>query len=77
MDRCEEIATICTKLSTLWALHPEQRFGQLLENYLFPSVQTKNPGRASLTWFQEDKETLAKLEELTDVERLEGEAGGF
>lgn len=63
--RDEEIkGKIIAKLATLWMLHPEQRFGQLLENYIFPSVQLKT-GKTALTWFQDDAQTLAKLEELT------------
>jgi hypothetical protein len=29
------IDRICDDLKTLWKLHPDQRFGQILENYIF------------------------------------------
>lgn len=62
----EEIkGKIIAKLATLWAQHQEQRLGQLLENYVFPMAELKYGGRTAFTFFQEDDETLRKLEALT------------
>ena len=55
MRDLERIDRICQKLSKVWKEIPDQRLGQLLENYIF--------GRDSQNlWFQEDTRT----EELFD-----------
>lgn len=55
MRDLERIDRICQKLNKVWKEIPDQRFGQLLENYIF--------GRDSQNlWFQEDTRT----EELFD-----------
>lgn len=55
MRDLERIDRICQKLNKLWKEIPDQRLGQLLENYIF--------GRDSQNlWFQEDTRT----EELFD-----------
>lgn len=55
MRDLERIDRICQKLNKVWKEMPDQRLGQLLENYIF--------GRDSQNlWFQEDTRT----EELFD-----------
>lgn len=55
MRDLERIDRICQKLNKVWKEIPDQRLGQLLENYIF--------GRDSQNiWFQEDTHT----EELFD-----------
>lgn len=55
MRDLERIDRICQKLNRVWKEIPDQRLGQLLENYIF--------GRDSQNlWFQEDTST----EELFD-----------
>ena len=55
MRDLERIDRICQKLNKVWIEIPDQRLGQLLENYIF--------GRDSQNlWFQEDTRT----EELFD-----------
>ena len=55
MRDLERIDRICQKLNRVWKEIPDQRLGQLLENYIF--------GRDSQNlWFQED----ARTEELFD-----------
>lgn len=55
MRDLERIDRICQKLNKVWKEIPDQRLGQLLENYIF--------GRDSQNfWFQEDTRT----EELFD-----------
>ena len=70
-EREEQIGKIVSKLATLWCEHQEQRLGQLLENYVFPKVRTYQGGMTSLTWFQEDAETLKKLKTLVDEQTKE------
>jgi hypothetical protein len=72
IKRAEEIGKIISNLATLWSKHQEQRLGQLLENYVFPSVQTKQGGRTALTFFQEDSDTLKTLQSLNVKEETEG-----
>lgn len=55
MRDLERIDRICQKLNKVWKEIPDQRLGQMLENYIF--------GRDSQNlWFQEDTHT----EELFD-----------
>lgn len=55
MRDLERIDRICQKLNRVWKEIPDQRLGQMLENYIF--------GRDSQNlWFQEDTRT----EELFD-----------
>ena len=55
MRDLERIDRICQKLNRVWKEIPDQRLGQLLENYIF--------GKDSQNlWFQEDTRT----EELFD-----------
>lgn len=50
MRDLERIDRICQKLNRVWKEIPDQRLGQLLENYIF--------GRDSQNlWFQEDTRT--------------------
>jgi hypothetical protein len=61
--RKNAIDLVLKELGELWKQHPEQRFGQLLENYVFPNT-IGNGMKLSITWFQEDGDTLLKIRQL-------------
>ena len=53
---------ILSRLKDLWYRHPEQRLGQLLENYVF--FQGQRGDKTSVRLFhQQDSETLKILRE--------------
>ena len=64
MRELERIDRITAKLNELWHRHPDQRFGQLIENYI------ANP---TFFWYQEDDETEMRvdyqLEQMVKVEK--------
>lgn len=68
MRDVNRIERICHDLERLWKQHPDQRLGQLLENYVFPSIQTTQGGRTAFTWAQEDDETDKKIIMNTDFQ---------
>jgi hypothetical protein len=62
MRGVNRIPVICAQILTLWEKHPEQRLGQLLENYVF--TQGFRGDKTSLCLFyQEDSLTLEVLKE--------------
>ena len=77
----KRIPKILTELDLLWRKYPDQRLGQLLENYVFPNILVKkvdvlgklepNTPTLKVAWmfFQEDDETLKKLRELNKNEK--------
>lgn len=67
------IDKICDLLKVLWKQHPDQRLGQLLENYVFPSVEMKQGGRTALIFFQEDEETFSRIILNTDYKHIKVE----
>jgi hypothetical protein len=76
MRDINRIERICHDLERLWKQHPDQRLGQLLENYVFPPmigiIKTKAGGDASVKtaylWSQEDDETDKKIIMETDFQ---------
>jgi hypothetical protein len=50
----ERIMKLTAKLMRLWHLQPDQRFGQLLENYIYPF--------GKLNWHEEDDMLERKLD---------------
>lgn len=53
------IYRITTKLWEIWSLVPDERFGQMLENYVYPATnfKTANGSRVSISivnWAMED-----------------------
>lgn len=53
---------ILSRLKDLWLRHPQERLGQLLENYIF--YQGKRGDKTSVALFhQEDSETVRILRE--------------
>lgn len=53
MRNPERIGRICRKLEELWNKYPDQRFGQLIENFVcYPEV----------LFFQEDDRTESNLD---------------
>lgn len=60
MRDLERIDRICQKLNRVWKEIPDQRLGQLLENYIF--------GRDSQNlWFQEDTRTEELFDDILKV----------
>ena len=58
----ERIKRICKKIEELWNKAPDQRLGQLLENYVFDAG--KNRGAATcFLFYQEDDKTEKIIEE--------------
>lgn len=60
----KRIKKILQKLETLWLLYPDQRLGQLLENYVFYKGKRGDVTSVAL-FYQEDDFTEAILNELT------------
>jgi hypothetical protein len=53
---------ILSRLKDLWYGHPQQRFGQLLENYVFYHGQRGDKTSVAL-FYQQDSETVQILRE--------------
>ncbi len=74
MERTKQIEQVCHDLERLWKQYPEQRLGQLLENYIFPPclyiVNTTAGGQAkgktAILFWQEDDETDKRIIMNTD-----------
>ena len=65
MREKERINRICKKLAEMWVKYPDQRLGQLLENYIF--FKGKRGDVTSIRLFyQEDDETENILNELLE-----------
>jgi len=62
MRDVNRIEKVLTELGALWNKYPDQRLGQILENYVF--IKGDRGDRTSVTLFyQEDGETLKILKE--------------
>ncbi len=60
MRNPERIKEILFELKRLWLKNPDQRLGQILENYVF--FEGERGDKTSVAMFyQEDDETLSKL----------------
>jgi hypothetical protein len=60
------INIIMENLTKLWLKYPDMRLGQLLENFIFPSIMVGKGIDARIypqIWNQEDYETLLKIKE--------------
>ena len=55
MRPVSRIPIICKLIEKLWKKYPDQRLGQLLENYVF--------GHRESCFFQDDMETTIRLKE--------------
>lgn len=55
MNRYEANKEILRTLEALVEAYPDQRFGQLVTNYIFPDYRERDP------FFEESAETLRKL----------------
>lgn len=63
-----EIEKVMMDLKTLWLRFPDQRLGQILENYVF--YQGQRGDKTSVKLFhQEDKETSKILKRVLDTVR--------
>ena len=63
MREKERIHRICIKLEELWLKSPDQRLGQLLENYLFTKGKRGDMTSVRL-FYQDDDETECILDEM-------------
>jgi hypothetical protein len=63
MRDINRIHEICAELEKAWLKSPDQRLGQLLENYIFP-IKIIDHQTVCLPFFQEDDITLKKLKDL-------------
>lgn len=57
----ERIDKILAKVGELWKLNPDQRLGQVLENYVFFRGQRGDKTSCAI-FYQEDEDTLKILE---------------
>ena len=73
IDRLIEIDKICDLLKVLWKKYPDQRLGQLLDNYIFFNGERIDKTNAYL-FYQEDDETekiiLKKLYKISLLEEI-------
>jgi hypothetical protein len=67
MRDIERIDPLLAELKKLWLKYPDMRFGQLLENFVFPSVATRAGGMAAFIWAQEDDITLLKIQKRLEL----------
>ena len=63
MREKERIKRICEKLEKAWNKKPDQRLGQLLENYIFDSGESRGPVTCFL-FYQEDDITEDILDKI-------------
>lgn len=61
----ERIERILRKIEELWHLFPDQRFGQILENYVFNGGERGDKTSVSL-FYQWDSTTEKKLDALLE-----------
>lgn len=73
MKDFNRIEKICDLLKVLWKKYPDQRLGQLLENYIFFNGERGDKTSIHL-FYQEDNETekiiLKKLYEISLLEEI-------
>lgn len=62
----KRIDEICEALKVAWHQYPDQRLGQLMENYIFPSYFLNDRSSVAMPFWQEDDVTLEKLRKLYD-----------
>lgn len=67
MRDTERIDKICTLLADIWHQYPDWRFTQLLFNFIFFADATDR-----INFFQEDDETLRKLQMFADYMDMSG-----
>ena len=65
MRDSKRIPIILKEVEKLWLKYPDLRFGQLLENFIFPPVEVPCDGNRLhiILWNKEDDETLKKLKQ--------------
>lgn len=66
----ERIPMILDALKTIWEKYPDQRLGQLLENYVFLDGSRGNDQTSIKLYYQEDTKTLKNLQKII-AERIE------
>jgi hypothetical protein len=68
MRDVKRISRIMGKLEWLWRLHPDQRFGQLLYNYIYPV-------NGNVNWHEECAEVERRLDDALGIMVYVGEKG--
>lgn len=63
MKDIKRIKRICKKLEKVWSGAPDQRLGQLLENYIFDSGEFRGEATCFL-FYQEDDKTEKILDKI-------------
>jgi hypothetical protein len=71
----ERIDRILEKLGKIWKLVPDQRLGQILENYVFFRGERGDKTSVAL-FFQEDKDTEALLDKIIENNKEKIEKDG-
>jgi hypothetical protein len=66
MRDIKRIKRICKKLETAWSNIPDQRLGQLLENYIFTKGK-RGDDTSYMLFSQEDDETERLLDYLSSL----------
>jgi hypothetical protein len=69
----ERIPEILDALKTIWEKYPDQRLGQLLENYVFLDGARGDDQTSVALYAQEDTETLKNLQTIIKERILEEE----
>lgn len=61
------IRRIMDKLKKLWLLYPDQRLGQLIENYVIPSGAMRGPNTVWI-YMTEDDQTEKNLDAVIEAD---------
>ncbi len=67
----ERIPLILDALKTIWEKYPDQRLGQLLENYVFLDGSRGKDKTSIALYAQEDTETLKNLQKIIKERQTE------
>ena len=72
----KRIWRITNKLFELWTMVPDQRFGQMLENYLYPAViDSKHRTAAIVDWHLEDENLEKRLDKVIHLMKQQKKRG--
>lgn len=66
----KRIDRILAKLGELWKLYPDQRLGQLIENYVIPTGEMRGPNTCWLFYAEDDVSEL-NLDKVLDGEGID------
>jgi hypothetical protein len=63
----ERIYRVTTKLMILWGYVPDERFGQMLENYVYPARIVHHKAVSIIDWHMEDDVFEKKLDRAIEL----------